>query len=360
MEMGPRIFLGAESFFAGRGGIARLARLTAKVLGEEAVAGRLDVSCLALSDEVPSNEFGVNARTAKGSRVRFVYEANRAALRCTHFVYDFLGMARAHCRIPLLTRPFMVWICGVDVWENAAPHRIDWARRANTLLSISNYTRERADLTHGGFERAKVCWLGTETNEPAAARKPMDRPPTVLILGRMNEREGYKGHAELIECWPKVVSQVPDARLVIAGSGPGEESIQRLASMSPSAARIQFRGFVPEDKMDALWAEASVFAMPSWGEGFGLVYIESMRHSVPVIASIHDAGQEINLDEETGYNVNLDHPDELTERLIDLLKNPKRALEMGRKGQERWREHFSFSAFQGRFLPLLQGFVDAG
>jgi phosphatidylinositol alpha-1,6-mannosyltransferase len=98
--------------------------------------------------------------------------------------------------------------------------------------------------------------------------------------------------------------------------------------------------------------------MPSRGEGFGLVYIEAMRHGLPIIASIHDAGQEINLDSQTGYNVNLDRPAELPERLIDLLSNPDRAAAMGRNGQQHWARQFSYDAFRKRFVPLLKEFIE--
>ncbi len=109
--------------------------------------------------------------------------------------------------------------------------------------------------------------------------------------------------------------------------------------------------------MAAVWSEATVFAMPSRGEGFGLVYIEAMRYGVPVIASIHDAASEINLEGTTGYNVSLDMPDELSERLIFLLKNRDGAAALGLNGQLRWAEHFCYSAFRARFVPLIQEFL---
>src|SRR5256885_6444386 len=95
----------------------------------------------------------------------------------------------------------------------------------------------------------------------------------------------YKGHVEMIDAWPAVNSAVADARLVIAGSGPGLEEIRRRAAQSPAASAIEVRGFVPEEQMTGVWADASVLALPSRGEGFGLVYIEAMRHGIPVIAS---------------------------------------------------------------------------
>jgi phosphatidylinositol alpha-1,6-mannosyltransferase len=87
------------------------------------------------------------------------------------------------------------------------------------------------------------------------------------------------------------------------------------------------------------------------------VYIEAMRHGVPVVASVHDAAPEVNLGGVTGFNVNLDKPDELPERLIFLLKNPDRAAELGNSGQERWRKQFRYSCFRERFIPILREFL---
>ena len=63
-----------------------------------------------------------------------------------------------------------------------------------------------------------------------------------------------------------------------------------------SSYEIEFRGFVPDEQIEDVWASATLFAMPGVMEGFGLVYIEAMRHGLPVIASVHDAAPEINLD----------------------------------------------------------------
>jgi phosphatidylinositol alpha-1,6-mannosyltransferase len=94
--------------------------------------------------------------------------------------------------------------------------------------------------------------------------------------------------------------------------------------------------------------------MPSRGEGFGLVYIEAMRQGVPVIASIHDGAREVNVDGETGYNVDLDQSGELTARLITLLSHPVLRHRMGAAGQQRWHEHFRLACLRSRLLPLIE------
>jgi phosphatidylinositol alpha-1,6-mannosyltransferase len=140
---------------------------------------------------------------------------------------------------------------------------------------------------------------------------------------------------------------------LIAGDGPGRAVLHELVSRSRVRGQIEFRGHVPEERVEALWSRATLFAMPSLREGFGLAYIEAMRHALPVLASVHDAAPEINLDGITGHNVDLGRPGALVDRLVHLLRDRDAARALGRAGQARWREHFTYSAFRRRFAPLL-------
>lgn len=351
------LFLATESLAPGNGGVARVARLMARVIGEEAEQNGLGARCLSFSDQQFEGEDFLDGGTARGSRWRYVLQVQLAALGCTHFIYDFLGMSRAHGRLPCFRRPYMSWIHGVEVWEDARPDRLECARRADMLLCNSYFTREIADELHGGFSDARVCWLGTETDERPSENISDGQVPTVLIVGRMQAGRD-KGHRALIDAWPEVVSAVPHAVLRIVGTGSDEDALRRRAEDSPVSGRIVFEGFVSEAKLDQMYQEASVFAMPSRGEGFGLVYIEAMRHGLPVVASIHDAAPEIVIDGQTGYAVDLGREDELSGALIGLLQNPERAHEMGRAGQRRWEENFTYSAFRSRFRRHLHDFLE--
>jgi phosphatidylinositol alpha-1,6-mannosyltransferase len=352
----PHVLLAAESLWPGNGGICRVARLIERVLVEQVRAGNLEASALALSDPSVSPDVGLPVHLAKSSRPRYVARNYAAALNHSHFIYDFVGMARAHPRLPGLRRPYMTYIHGIEVWEDTRPDRLFWARNADMLLCNTAYTRDRAERLHGGMSQARVCHLATETDEPSTVVHDESAPPAVLMLGRIDAAL-YKGHREMVAAWPAVVTALPAARLLIAGRGPGLDVLKAEAATTPAAGAIDFLGFVPEEQMPALWAKASVFALPSRGEGFGLVYIEAMRHGLPVIASVHDAAPEVNLDGETGYNVNLDAGGELADRVITLLRDRDLAARMGAAGMARWRDHFRYSSFRDRFTPLLKEFV---
>ena len=254
----------------------------------------------------------------------------------------------------------MVFIHGGEIWERCKPSWLSACRGADMVVANSDYTRRRADHLHGGFAAARICWLGTETGSTQVHRAAPGGAKRVLIVGRMKHGDDYKGHRELIKAWPKVLASVGEVTLDIIGRGDLRQELERLAHRIGVEAYVQFRGFVTEAELDTAYAQATLFAMPSRGEGFGLVYIEAMRHGLPVIASIHDAAAEAVTNGETGLLVNLNEPDDLANKLIALLKDQTLARRMGEAGQMRWREHFTYSAFRSRFRNILREFFDSG
>jgi len=109
----------------------------------------------------------------------------------------------------------------------------------------------------------------------------------VLIVGNIHDGLMYKGHQQLIAAWPHVVSICPEAQLWIVGQGDGAPLLREQVRMLPIHAgqRIHFFGAVSETELERLYQTASVFAMPSTGEGFGLVFVEAARHGLPCIGA---------------------------------------------------------------------------
>jgi phosphatidyl-myo-inositol dimannoside synthase len=352
-----RILVGAATVAAGNGGIARVARLSAKALQDSGQAVEL-LSYLDTTKEVLD---GVTSVACSGSKPQFIARSYASSLKATHALYDTAGLARAAPALPGLRRPLAIWMHGIEAWEALRPKAAATLARASLVLVNSHHTLARYEQLHGALPHAAVCWLATEVDTPAAMRpQPAGGEPKVLILGRVSDSEDYKGHEELIACWPIVLAAAPTARLVIVGGGSGLAALRARVASSPAAANIDVLGFVAEADMEAIWSATTVFAMPSRGEGFGLVYIEAMRFGIPVIASTHDAGQEVNVDRETGFNVSLDAAYELPGKLVALLTNAELAGQMGHAGRKRWQTHFCYSAFRQRFMVRVEPFLKTG
>jgi phosphatidyl-myo-inositol dimannoside synthase len=342
----------SQTFLGSRGGIARVSELMARV----AIEDGYPLALLSVQNEGGSYQDVDFWQGCGGSRVKFVAACGRAALRGDHVLFDQLGTARAHILPSRFTGPCGVWIHGIEVWDQLRPDRLRVAHRVGFMMANTNFTRQRAIGYNRVFELARVCWLATSEDEPPREPATLEGSPSVLILGRLDDT-AYKGHKELIESWPSVVDAVPEARLVIAGTGPSLERHRSLAATSEAAGYIDIVGFVAESSLPELWKRSVVFAMPSRGEGFGLAYIEAMRWGIPVIASVHDAGPEVNIDGETGLNVNLNRQNDLTDALVELLRDRNLARRMGAAGQHRWRKYFCYSAFRTRFSEELRSFV---
>ena len=147
--------------------------------------------------------------------------------------------------------------------------------------------------------------------------------------------ERYKGHDQLIEAWPRVVALVPDAQLVFVGDGDDAPRLRRKAAESRAGTHILFTGFVPKATLDELYRRAALFALPSRGEGFGLVYLEAMTHRLACIGSVHDAAREVIVDGQTGRLVQQDDIDGLADTLTTLLIDEAQRRRMGDAGHVR-------------------------
>jgi phosphatidylinositol alpha-1,6-mannosyltransferase len=328
-----------------------VARLVARVLISD-FADRADLRFVTLHDTAPPPDLPAPVRPCQGSRVRMAYNALRRSR--THLITDACNLGQLRQLPGLGRKPYLTILHGIEIWEAAKPRWVRSAKAAAVQVFNSEYTRTRAEAIHGPFSRAQVCWLATESDDEPPERS---RPGSldVLIVSRLEE--DYKGHRELIAAWPAVVAEVPGATLRVVGRGPGRQALEALAAESGAGRNIVFEGFVSEARLDELYARAAAFAMPSRGEGFGLVYIEAMRHGLPVIASTHDAGREVVLDGETGYTVNLENPGLLANRVVRLLQNADLAARLGAAGRRRWAEHFRFSGFRSRFRPIVDSFL---
>jgi len=179
----------------------------------------------------------------------------------------------------------------------------------------------------------------------------------ILHVGRMAADEQYKGQDVLICAMPYILEQYPDAQLVLVGKGDDLQRLINLAMVqSPLVqAHIFMPGFVEDEVLENLYQLCYVFAMPSRGEGFGLVYIEAMRWGKPCIASRIDAAQYIVQHEKTGLLV--DDPTnsrDVASAILELLSNPALAEQYGAAGYLLARNYYQYEQFQTRFRQVLR------
>jgi phosphatidylinositol alpha-1,6-mannosyltransferase len=180
------------------------------------------------------------------------------------------------------------------------------------------------------------------------------REPAALIVGRMWSVERGKGHDELIAAWPAVRRHVPHAELWVAGGGDDVPRLVAKARDCGVADAVRFLGRVSDAELGALYQRASVFAMPSRQEGFGLAFAEAMWWGLPCIGTTADAAGQVIVAGETGELVPYGDIAALAPALVRLLSDRERSVRMGEAGRRRAREHFGYARFRRDLLTALE------
>lgn len=247
----------------------------------------------------------------------------------------------------------VLFLHGIEAWRRPGWLLRRLLRRVDLFLSNSAFTWQRflefnpelAGKPH------RVVHLGCEVPVPEAP--PPEEPPAVLMLGRLARGEDYKGHRELIAAWPRVRARVPHARLWIAGDGDLRPDLEALAAAHHLADAVRFWGRVSEREKEDLLRRCRCFAMPSRGEGFGLVYLEAMRLGRPCLVSNCDAAREVVHPPEAGLAVDPGDTAAVADAVVRLLTPGAVWETWSAAARNRYASHFTARDFQRRLVEAL-------
>ncbi len=365
----PRVLLVLNEVGAGIGGIENVGRSLIRLLDAKKSEGVLDYRVASLRGPRTEADMAELHRSLGNRLTHFSGHRAAFALRVLWsmaawadvVIFIHMGIASLLALLPRWVRPIsMTWIHGVEVWSRRGIRQWLGLARSDYVVSNTVYTGNRALEANPWLPTPRPCHLGVLPRDEerrvdiAAQIHFLPRQSDILIVGRLIKGEGMKGHDRLIDVMPDVIRAMPDARLIVVGTGDNLDFYRNLANEKGLADHVIFAGFVEDEVLAELYRRCGVFAMPSRQEGFGLVYLEAMRAGLPCVASNCDAAQEIVVDGETGYIVNPDDRVALTSALTRLLNDDELRRKLGNKGRARFLEHFTEEHFQARFWRILQ------
>jgi glycosyltransferase involved in cell wall biosynthesis/O-antigen/teichoic acid export membrane protein len=195
------------------------------------------------------------------------------------------------------------------------------------FITISQAARRDLIATGVGEERIHVAYPGVEQSQ---FREPDPAPePLLLYLGRLKQ---YKR----IESLFSVMEQVPEATLLVAGHGDHRAALEDEIAERGLGDRVRLIGHVTEDEKRELFRRAWLTLTASSAEGWCLTVMEAAACGTPSAALRVGGLPESIVDGETGLLA--DTPEELAERVRDLIANPEERARLGAAAQHRARE----------------------
>jgi phosphatidylinositol alpha-1,6-mannosyltransferase len=247
----------------------------------------------------------------------------------------------------------VLYLHGVEAWRRLGKRQRGLLGRVTRFLSNSEHTWRRFLDFNPEFAGRPHQVVALGSGETDRADVLPDSPPAALMVGRLCRDEDYKGHRELIAAWPRVHAQVPEARLWIAGDGDLRPDLEGAAAAAGLGDRVCFWGRVSDEEKQDLLHRCRCLALPSRGEGFGLVYLEAMRVGRPCLVSTCDAGREVVNPPEAGLAADPKDLDRLADAVVRLLSPAAEWDQWSRAARRRYEAQFTAADFQRRLVEAL-------
>jgi len=283
------------------------------------------------------------------------------------FLLKLIRRHRPHCVIGNFGAVNVMMLIG---WLARVPQRIAWYRTLSGpivldwkgpmwLLSFLNWRKKLVYrlCTHiignskaavddvcrvYGVPQHKCLFFYNTLSDPlqTIAVPHEKREGLVVCAGRFHP---CKGQDVLVEAAAIARKQVASLGLCFLGAGPLLDECAERARKLGIDGICEFKGSVPHDQVLRQMAEASVTAVPSRDEAFGLVALESMAVGTPVVASRVGGLAEIVRDGIDGFLVPPDDPKALAEKLAVLLSDREIRDQIGRNARQRFLDTFEQS-----------------
>jgi len=234
-------------------------------------------------------------------------------------------------RIPFLSTTHGGDMYGLQGWLFDALRRFVLHRSAG-ITAVSRAMGASAVALGARPEALKIIPMGVDLQSvfiPPAVPRGGNR---LLFVGRLVEK---KGLSYLIKAMHRIVQRHPDVQLTVVGSGPEENRLKHEAATLGLSGRIVFSGSVTNAELPPFYQEADICVFPSGDrEGFGLVLVEALGCSCPVVATDLPAVRDVVIPGRTGLLVPEKSPESLAECISGLLENPERRESLGREGRQ--------------------------
>jgi glycosyltransferase involved in cell wall biosynthesis len=238
-----------------------------------------------------------------------------------------------------------------------------WVRRrldavwehAHAVTAVGRPLLEFAETLRVPRGKLSVVPNGTEEPLPEAAGGPQRPLGDIRRVVSVSNLVDWKGIDLNLRALAEIARRRPELRweYVVVGDGPERGALEGLAAGLGIADRVRLLGRLPYEPTMAEIAAADVFSLPSWGEPFGIVYLEAMIRGRPAIGCRGAGAEETVRDGADGFLVEPKDVASLARALETLLADPARAAELGAEARRRARS-FSWDANAATHLELLE------
>ena len=230
-------------------------------------------------------------------------------------------------------------------------------RRFDDLtIAYTQSAKETFDIRPG--DQWDVVYNGIDVNgfrsnvenaDPQAVRDRRGIDEDDLVFVNVARYAESKSQTDIVEAMDTVIDQVPEAKLLLVGSGgPLEDDLRNQVTELGLEDNVFVTGYVDSVYDYYAIADAFVVTYADTVRGFGVVILEAMASELPVVATDTPGVRRVVDDGVMGYTVPPHDSDQLADRLIELSSDDRRET-MGENGYEMVSETYDVDRMVGRY-----------
>lgn len=217
--------------------------------------------------------------------------------------------------------------------------------RSREYLLAHDFLLPGVQLTPNGVDIARF----TPGNGPATST---EKAQTVVCVSRLSYEKGID---VLLQAWRIVHGQVPQARLIIVGSGPLQTQLERLAAALGTAESVEFAG-MQRDVVTQLH-RAALAVLPSRIEGMPNALLEAMGCGLACVATRVSGSEDLLQQGMNGLLVEPEDYPALAQALLVLMRDPALAQKYGHLARLTVEQHYSQEHIAAQYIELYESLV---
>jgi glycosyltransferase involved in cell wall biosynthesis len=307
--------------FSATGGIEKVCRIFGKALFEITFSGNCSLEIYSSHDAsiqatnnayFPSEYF----RGFGNKRLEFLIASFRKGIKSDVVILSHINLLPIGWLIKSFSpnTKLVMLAHGIEVWSLPLGIKKKMLGSCDEILCVSQFTKDEMIKLHGGDSKKYTVLNNcldpflpvlSKPNDSNDLRKkygfkPFDK--ILFTLTRMDATERYKGYDRVLQATALLINEIPDLKYIIGGSYDKIEKkkIDELIIELGLKDNVVITGFIPDENLKDYFLMSDVYVMPSYNEGFGIVFIEAMYYGLPVIAGNKDGSVDALLNGKLG------------------------------------------------------------
>lgn len=218
------------------------------------------------------------------------------------------------------------------------------------MLDVDGIRRDDIEVVHLGFDFER---LSPNAAERRRVRSEFGFSDDDLVIGYVANFANGKGHIQLIRAFEKILEDIPNARLVFAGSGEIAE-VNEAAAKFP-AGKIVFVGW--QNNIASFLNALDIFVQPSLSEAFSQVIMEALGVGLAVVATNVGGASEVIVGGENGVLIEPNDVSAIADEVIRLSRDPELRQRLGATGRRTVTENFTAEQMVERQVELYKSWL---